>query len=344
MDRRTNCFVWSALGLASCLCAPVAHSQTVERDTTVTGPRGRSINRQVEVQRGPGTINRQVQITRPGGTIDRQVQLNRTAVGGPWRPGWAPGPWARAPWLPRPPLLVAPAVPAFGLGVLAAPSFNFGFGGGGGGVGGGMGMGGPGMGGPGMGGPGGPPGGPMPGGPPGGPPGQPPDQVALEAQRLQSFHANTRKDAAYKLGRFEDPRAVPSLIHVLKYDSWKDVRIAAAIALGEIGGSDAAVALERCAIYDKKDEVKKAATNALERLNAKAKANGSAPTAARPLPTPPPPNAQTSSPFAGYPTQSGEPAKEAPEAKSGSEPAQGTLTPPPPPSPVTPGSGGASNP
>ena len=51
----------------------------------------------------------------------------------------------------------------------------------------------------------------------------------------------------------------------------KDVRIASAIALGEIGGSDSAVALERCAIYDKKDEVRKAATTALERLNAQAK-------------------------------------------------------------------------
>ncbi len=87
-------------------------------------------------------------------------------------------------------------------------------------------------------------------------------------QRLQSFHSNNRKDAAYTLGRLGDPRAVPSLIHVLKYDSSKDVRIASAIALGEIGGSDAAVALERCAIYDHKEEVRKAATTALDRLNA----------------------------------------------------------------------------
>ena len=90
-------------------------------------------------------------------------------------------------------------------------------------------------------------------------------------QRLQSFYSSNRKDAAYTLGRLQDPRAIPSLIHVLKYDSSKDVRIASAIALGEIGGSDSAVALERCAIYDKKEEVRKAATTALERLNAQAK-------------------------------------------------------------------------
>src|SRR5271155_3839826 len=90
-------------------------------------------------------------------------------------------------------------------------------------------------------------------------------------QRLQSFIPSNRKEAAYTLGRLHDPRAVPSLVHVLKYDSSKDVRIASAIALGEIGGSDSAVALERCAIYDHKEEVRKAATTALERLNAKAR-------------------------------------------------------------------------
>ena len=49
------------------------------------------------------------------------------------------------------------------------------------------------------------------------------------------------------------------------------MRIASAIALGEIGGSESAVALERCAIYDQKEDVRKAAATALERLNAKAR-------------------------------------------------------------------------
>src|SRR5689334_17649206 len=113
------------------------------------------------------------------------------------------------------------------------------------------------------------------GGMPGGPGGQappPPDQVALECQRLQALLSGTRKEAAYNLGRMGDPRAVPSLIHVLKYDNFKDVRVASAIALGEIGGSDAAVALERSSIYDHRDDVRKAATTALDRLNTKAQA------------------------------------------------------------------------
>src|SRR5205809_107780 len=81
----------------------------------------------------------------------------------------------------------------------------------------------------------------------GGPP--PPDQVALDAQRLQSFYPGNRKEAAYNLGRLGDPRAVPSLINALKHDLFHDVRVAAAIALGEIGRSEAAIALERCSIY-----------------------------------------------------------------------------------------------
>ncbi len=101
-------------------------------------------------------------------------------------------------------------------------------------------------------------GGGMGGRPPGGPAPAPPDQVALMCQRLQSFYSGNRKEAAYTLGRLGDPRAVPSLVHVLKYDNFKDVRVAAAIALGEIGGSDAAVALERSSIYDHREDVRKA--------------------------------------------------------------------------------------
>lgn len=105
--------------------------------------------------------------------------------------------------------MIGQPVPAFGFGLLAAPMLNFSFGGGGGG--GGFG-----------GGPGAPMGGPGPGGPPGGP-APPPDEVALMTQRLQSFYWNNRKEAAYKLGQLGDPRAVPLLIHVLKYDYHKDV-------------------------------------------------------------------------------------------------------------------------
>src|SRR5262249_30023764 len=148
----------------------------------------------------------------------------------------------------------------FGFGLLAAPMLNFSFAGGGGGMGFGGGMGGGGMGG---------------GGVPGGPGGQappPPDQVGLECQRLPSMFSGSREEADYNLGRMGDPRAVPSLVHVLKYDNFKDVRVASAIALGEIGGSDAAVALERSSIYDHREDVRKAATTALDRLNTKAQA------------------------------------------------------------------------
>jgi HEAT repeats len=300
-----------------------ASGQTVERDTTITGPRGRSIQRKVEVQRGPGTIDRQVQIKRPGGTFERDVQISRTTAV-PGRPGgFIPGPWPRPAWLPRPVVIGQPA-PAFGFGLLAAPMLNFSFGGGGGGGGGGLGQG-PGAGGP-------PPGAMGPGGgavPP------PPDEVGLMAHRLQSFHANTRKDAAYALGRMGDPRAIPSLVHVLKYDSWKDVRIAAAISLGEIGGNESAVALERSAIYDHKEEVRKASTNALARLNGKARVAGpSIPSNAPFGPIAPPPSSSVPSPFRGSAAPNNEPPATEPQP-------QGDPSPPPPPAPVTGGPGGS---
>jgi HEAT repeats len=324
MIRMRKLFGLMALGIGEIVCGSLAVCQTVERDTTITGPRGRSIKRQVEVQRGPGGIERSVQIQRPGGTFDRQVELQRG-------PGWRPplgGPWPRPAWFPRPVLVGAPA-PAFGFGLMAAPMLNFSFGGGGGGM---------------SGGPAGPPpGGPGPGGPggPTGAPPQPPDQVALMTQRLQSFYSSHRKDAAYTLGRLHDPRAVPSLIHVLKYDSSKDVRIASAIALGEIGGSDSAVALERCAIYDKKEDVRKAATNALERLNAQAKNSPPLSSEVAPSATAPrPPVTSQPSPF----HESAPPPLEPPGQASETTPTDAAGSqPPPPPTPVTSGPGGMPN-
>jgi hypothetical protein len=318
---RKYAHVTLALSLGYLGPALAAVAQTVERDTTITGPRGRTIQRQVEVQRGPGTIDRQVQITRPGGTIDRQVQVQRALV-----PGWRGGPslpWPRPIWGPRPVLIGAPAS-AFGFGIAAAPMMNFSFGGGGGGGGGPGGPGGPGMGGPGA-----------------GPP-PPPDQVALMTQRMQSFISGNRKEAAYTLGRLGDPRANPSLIHALKYDSAKDVRVASAISLGEIGGSEAAIALERASIYDHREDVRNASSKALERLNAKAKAAAnSPPPAIGRVPSLPP--SMAPSPFRATP-----PGGPAPDALPGNEPAQPPAdptpsTPPPPPTPVTSNPGGASS-
>ncbi len=314
----------------------MVRGQTEERDTTITGPRGRTIQRQVEVQRGPGTIDRSVQIKRPGGTFDRQVQVQRSPV---MRRGFVPGPWGRPPWFGPRPLVIGQPAPALGVGLVAAPFMNFSFGGGGfgGGMGGGFG-GGPGGFGGGM-------GGGMPGGP-GGQPAPPPDQVALMCHQLQGFSIGGRKEAAYTLGRLGDPRAVPSLVHVLKHDNFKDVRVASAIALGEIGGSDAAVALERAAVYDHREDVKKAASTALERLNAKARAVAALPPppAARPPVTQPsPPASSTPSPFRDAPATGGA-ASEAGDATPESSQPPRELTPPPPPTPVTSGSNPGENP
>jgi hypothetical protein len=325
MTRKRYAFGLVVSGLAGFFSSPLAISQTVERDTKITGPRGRSINRQVEIQRTPGGIDRSIQIQRPGGTFDRQVQVQRSPAGGPWR-GPGGGPWPRAAWLPRP--VVVGGGPAFGFGLLAAPMLNFSFGGGGGGgIGGGFGGAGPG--GQGL------------GGPAAGPP-PPPDQVALMTQRLQSFYSSNRKDAAYQLGRMGDPRAIPSLIHAVKYDSSKDVRIAAAIGLGEIGGSESAIALERCAIYDKKEDVRKAAATALERLNSQGKNTPAISSQVAPsIGSPRPPVTGTPSPF----HDSAPPAQEPGEPATEAVPAQGdpaSSQPPPPPTPVTgPGGTGA---
>lgn len=305
----------ACLGLA--LGGARSSAQTVESNTTITGPRGRSIERQVEIERTPGGVERQIKITRPGGTFQRDVQIQRVPGG----VGLGPRPFPRGGWFPRP-VFVQPA-PAFGFGLMAAPLLNFSFGGGG------VGVGGPMMG-PGMG---------VGGGPMGGPVQAPPDKVAIETQRMQSMLPNTRKEAAYALGKLGDPRAVPSLVNALKHDYFKDVRVASAIALGEIGGSEAAVALERSAIYDHKDEVKKASSTALTRLNAKAKANAAWLARARmsapaPAPLPPPVSASPFGPStSGYPSQGSAPTAVDPAADP---PQSGELVPPPPPTPVGP--------
>ena len=162
-------------------------------------------------------------------------------------------------------------------------------------------------------------------------------------QRLQSFYSNNRKEAAYKLGQLGDPRAVPSLIHVLKYDLHKDVRIASAIALGEIGGSESAIALERSSIYDHKEDVRHASATALERLNAKAKAAAaSVPQMVRPRGVPMPPEPTTPSPFRRDAATGERPVGSAP-ADSEPPPAPvdpGVNQPPPAPTPVTGNPGG----
>ena len=164
-----------------------------ERDVKVTGPKGRSIERRVRSERGPGTINRQVEVVRPGGTYRREVQVGR-------RPGYRPGPpvYAGRPGVIRQREVIIDRRPVIAGGIIAAPFFNFAFG--------------------------------TPAPPP--PPVMyyppppvyveplepippvvisPPRRVVVDAfadamRRLQSDHDNSRRDGAYTLGRLGDPR------------------------------------------------------------------------------------------------------------------------------------------
>jgi hypothetical protein len=156
-----------------------------------------------------------------------------------------------------------------------------------------------------------------------------------------------------ELGRLGDPRAVPPLVYALKYDSSKDVKVAAADALGQIGGTESEVVLERCIIYEKKQDVRDAAAAALRSLRQRrdlAPRAGTSPTAPygnpatdrpgqiessvpRLSPSVPPPVSR-SSPFRSG-NSSPEPALDGPQSDdAGSSEVQ--RVPPPPPTPVNP--------
>jgi HEAT repeats len=249
----TRCLGWAMLGLG--LIASLAASQVVEkeRETTVTGPRGRTIQRDIKVERGPGFINRQVEVKRPGETIVRDTTIRTGGGGGrSFVPTYAGPRYFGGPRfvenviVQRPPVVSA---------VVGLPALGFFFGGGGGG-------GGPAFGGGGGGGGGGPGGGPPPGPQP--PPGFDPFADALG--RLKSFHGSSRRDGALTLGRIGDPRAVPALNERLEHDFDKEVRVAAAVALGEIADERGAVALEKAALYDHRNDVREAAKLALKKI------------------------------------------------------------------------------
>ena len=253
----------------------VQAQQVIDRNTTITGPRGNSINRNLQITRGPGYVDRNIQITRPGGaTFDRNTLIQRGPVGGGGRffpgprgfggprfvenvyvgggggPGWGTalgiggglfglgllaGNAMAAPPPPPPVVLPPPVV------VQAPPGYYV------------------------------PPGQYAPPPPPQyAPPGQVQqvanDPVVDAVGRLSSSHDNSRREGCYTLGRLGDPRAMNALVDRLKNDSNKDVRIAAAWALGEISDPRSAVYLERAATYDKKREVRDAASRAYGRL------------------------------------------------------------------------------
>jgi HEAT repeats len=259
----------TAIGLAATATAALGQVAEREREVTITGPRGRTIQRQLKAQRSPGAIHREIHIQRPAGTYDREVTLRR-------RPGPAvagrPTVVHRDVYVPRPRTIIERNVvverrPSFGGALaIAAPAFGL-----------------------------------FVGSPP--PPPPPPvvvvpepvyvepapppvvvyhpprryapapppetvvvDPVADALGRLRSDHDNSRRDGALTLGRLGDPRAVPALVERLRDDDEKEVRMAAAWALGEIGHPGAALGLQRAALYDKKQEVRATAERAYRRL------------------------------------------------------------------------------
>ncbi len=268
MKRWIGAGLFLALGASS----TVSWAQVVERerDVTITGPRGRSIQRSITTERGPGFVERQVNIQRPGGSFHSDTFAARAPrpMGpgpGPGFRGFGPGPvrgWGG--WGPRPGIVevnngISPGAAIlggaglFGLGMVAGSAMNS-----------------------------------QPAAPVYAAPAQPPvvlvnqpqpysptppppptvvvDPVAEQVQRFQSYHSHSRRDAAAVLGRLRDPRAIPSLVDRLKHDNSTEVRVAAATALGEIGDPQSAIYLERVTIYDKKQAVRDAAAAALTRL------------------------------------------------------------------------------
>ncbi len=273
MGRKANWALAPAL-IWACLVPNSGQAQAViERDTKVTGPRGRTTERDIRVQRGPGYVDRQVEIKRPGGTILRDTRIS-TGGGRPWGPpGPGPGPRfyggprvVEEVFVPGPPIVeevFVPRPPLFSA-VVGAPFFNLFLGG--------------------ASPPPPPPPPPVlvypePGGVYGQPtilqpaaPAPPPqeqlvlDPTADAVGRLKSLHSNSRRDGALELGHLGDDRAITPLIERLQHDNEKEVRVAAAWALGEIGDPRAGVPLERAALYDKRHEVRDAATIAHRRL------------------------------------------------------------------------------
>ena len=236
---------WAALGLVSATWTASGQVIQEERDTKVTGPRGRTIERDIKVQRGPGYIDRQVEIKRPGGTLIRDTRIQTLPGGGrPFGPPYYAGPrYYGGPRFVENVIVQRPPVVSAFVGV---PALSFFFGGA----------------------PAPPPSPVVVAGPPMVP--QPPpafDAFTDAIGRLKSFHAHSRRDGALALGRIGDPRAVPALNERLEHDFDKDVRVAAAWALGEIGDEGGAVALERAVIAEKHHhEVRDAASLALKKI------------------------------------------------------------------------------
>jgi hypothetical protein len=263
----------AAVGLAGASWA--SGQQVIERDTKLTGPRGRTIERDIRVERGPGYVDRKIEIKRPGETLIRDTRIENGRGGHPGHPhptGHGPGPGFGGPprvierdfvverdvVVQRPPLFSTfVGVPFFNLflgnaspppppppPVLYYPEPVFA-----------------------------PPPPPMvvyPQPQPPvvveAPPPTPADPLSDALGRLKSYHNHSRRDGALTLGRIGDDRAVGPLMDRLEHDGEKEVRVAAAWALGEIADERSALALQRVALNDRKHEVREAATIAYRKL------------------------------------------------------------------------------
>jgi hypothetical protein len=267
--RASRCRRLLALGLlagAATAAGRDLSAQVVERDVSITGPKGNTLERHTRTERKGNVIDRQVDIRRPEGSYHRQTQVavppgQRVHPGRPIPAGvgLGPGPGAYrgprvierdiiverprpvggpsfglfigAPLLPPPPppVFFAPAPPPV---VVYNPPVRY-----------------------------------APAPPP------PPveevivdDPVADAIEGLRAFGASSRRDAAVTLGKLGDARGVSPLIDRLKNDHDREVRMAAAWALAEIGDPRAVVPLEVAAQFDKRAEVRSVANKSLARM------------------------------------------------------------------------------
>ena len=268
---------WGAALLGCLLARSAAWGQVVaERDTKLTGPRGRTIERSIRTERGHGYVDRQIEIKRPGGTLTRETRIPQPggyphrygSPGGSPRPrmierdvfverpalitpfvapflsfsfGSPPPPPTPPPppavvYVPEPVYIAPPMVLAASPMVVAAPAYA-------------------------------PVPVPLPTPAPvvSGEPVMPPP-LADAVGRLASLHHQSRRDGALTLGHLGDDRAVTPLMDRLEHDFDREVRVAAAWALGEIGDPRAGVALQRATLYDRRQEVRNAASTAYQRL------------------------------------------------------------------------------
>ncbi len=222
----------TALGFLAIGCSTLASAQVVERDVSVTGPRGNTIERKVRTERVGNVIDRQIDIRRPGGTYHRETEIIGGIPG-----GRGPGPvYYGGPRFVGAPFVAAPAF-SFFVGSAPPPPLYFG-----------------------------PP--PVF---VAAPPPRPIviDAVTTEIENLSSLHSNHRRDGAIALGKYGDPRAVFPLVDRLKNDHEKEVRQAAAWALAEIGDSRAIIPLEAAAQFDKRPDVRAVAAKSLARMPSK---------------------------------------------------------------------------